>query len=115
MSETATIAKTSTKPKRTVDEIQRDLDKAKAKHAELHPKVEADNRRGNLVNAQNKRRFEEWQKRFPGEPFDEVVAGFSTSPYQFDDKLQSAFHAVHYEIATLEAERAAAMVDRAKF
>jgi hypothetical protein len=109
MAESATVAK----PKRPVAEIQRDLEKARAKHKELHPQVERDTKKGNAHNERIAAKMAEWKKLHPDEPFDEDDAGFDATPYAFNAAIQAEFHAIHYKIAQLEDELAVATKDRA--
>lgn len=113
MAETA-ATKGDQKPRRSVAEVQRDLDAAMAKYNELHPKVEADTRRGNAHNERINQKTQEWKKLHPGEEFDEIDAGFDATPYAFNEDIQREFHAVHYTIAQLKSERDAAIADRVK-
>ncbi len=100
--------------KRPVPEVQRDLDKAKARFREIHPKVELDNRRGNAHAETIRKRRDAWAKQNPGEAFDEVIAGFSLDPYESNIAIQEEFHGLHYEICRLEDELSIAVRDRAK-
>jgi hypothetical protein len=101
-------AATAPESKPSLYDLQASLDGAKAKLAELQPRVEKER----LLHAKQEDRvtvaMNRWKHSNPGEPFDADSFNPPMRPFAFDADLHRQFHRQHYVIATLERQIAEA-------
>ena len=106
-SEDKTPATPAAKPPRTRSAIVHDLEAARARFRELHPRVEQMTAKINKQNARIEQKKNKWRVDFPDEPFDPYHYEPPMIPIKQDDELQEEFYALHYVIAGFEDELAA--------
>ena len=102
-----TSPKPPTNPPRHRAAIMADLDAARARFRELHPRVEAMTAKIRKQQGRIEQKMNKWRVDFPDEPFDPNHYDPPMVPIKQDDELQEEFYALHYVIAGFEDELAA--------
>lgn len=102
---TPTPKTTQAAPTRSPEEIQADIDAAKAAHAKLWPLVERERVKVNAQAERIERAKRRWrQEHDRDDPFDPEAFSPPLVPQQIDQQLHREFHALHYTISKLERE-----------
>jgi|SRR5580658_5578387 hypothetical protein len=92
---------------RPVEEIQEDLDDARATLVKATPEIEADAAKVRRQNERIATAKRKWPlSHEPDEPFNPGSFSPPLVPAKIDPARQKAFHALHYRIAFLERELA---------
>ncbi len=95
---------------RAIEQIQADLDDVKAQLREAAPGVESDAAKQRRQSERIAAAQQKWKLTHePDDPFDPHQYDPPMVPLKIDPAKQRAFHALHYRIAKIEADLAAAM------